>query len=133
QAIGNSRLGIFQQDAGGWGGSFYFWDAPLHFRLPDQTTVGRAIQDGGIPESPKASLEEFFYANANATADFWISTARTATSGTRFPSSGGTLSLLLKDLPVSGLRKAITDTLEAIASGFQAQAPAKVKIELIGN
>jgi Ca2+-binding RTX toxin-like protein len=125
-AIGNPTLQLFghnlQQTIGGWGGAFYYWDEPLHYKLSSQTSVGSAINNGIKPESPGSSLIEFFYTNSNAMADYQISQATLA-----LPSGGGFLGILPT---LSRLPKMARDAWDSFTSGIQAEAPPAVKARL---
>jgi RTX calcium-binding nonapeptide repeat (4 copies) len=129
-AIGKDDLAIFghniKQTIGGWGGSFYFWNEALHYNTPTQITVGDAIRNGVTPESPQKSLDEFFWDNSNAQADFGIYLLRSIPK-IALPNLPGKVFLVLKELPASGLPKVIADVQAALDSLFQAQAPRDIK------
>ncbi len=129
-AIARTDLALFghnlQQTVGGWGGSFYFWDRFLHYRTSTQTTVGNAIYGGIRPESPNPSIQEFYWNNANATADFGISQFRSLVP------SGSLPGVILKFglAGASDIAKNAKDAWDAISAGWDAKAPDSVKARL---
>ncbi|AEK61661.1 beta strand repeat-containing protein [Collimonas fungivorans] len=136
-AIGNDALGRFQQDAGGWGGSFYYWNAPLNYgtTLP-VISVGNVIANGGTVLTNGAavtypsSLKEFYYANSNASADFAIPEISTVAASS---SVGGILGTLITQGGLPNFPKAVNDAWVAVLSGSQAQTPIMVKAKLFAD
>jgi len=119
-AIGNQNLpSAFQQDAGGWGGSFYFWDESFNYGSGQpNVTVGNTIMNGGA-KSPQPSYDEFVYANGMALDDFILSHANFDLSSSNF---GGVLATVSKDA---------YDYWTSLTAGSSAEAPAVAKLAII--
>ena len=90
-AIGNLHLGNFLQTMGGWGGSFYYWDATLSILGGRTISVGNLIKNGGtvligagnnaVSTQAGKSINEFYFDNSNAIVDFIISVLGTFAGG----------------------------------------------------
>ncbi|RZT04186.1 hypothetical protein SAMN05216319_4037 [Duganella sp. CF402] len=122
-AIDSSSLSPdFQQDIGGWGGSFYYWKAPLNFGTPDESSVGDVIMYGGTSKNLKRTMVEFDWANGNALLDFELTTLSQGVE------SIGWLAKLHVQDSFRTLLKAGDNVWTALGTVTGAQAPAMVKL-----
>lgn len=137
----------FEQDAGGWGGTFYFWGEQLNYGLNrPRVNVGDAVLNGlsaddmpetnGVKGTPQAaSLPEFMYANTQAAADAAITNLKNAAIGAQMLVPGYPLFDYLVNSGSAfetGL-KAAKESWEAISAGAKAQTPASIRFELLAD
>jgi len=123
-AIGNYRLGRFQQSPGGWGGSFYYWNAPLNYgQGQNNVSVGQSILYGatvyinGSNQSFDRSKGEFLYANSQAVTDFILA------------SKSSTVILQSLQNPTA-INTLVENAINSIMTGLSAQAPQSIKAQL---
>lgn len=126
-AIGEKAPLKFRQDAGGWAGAFYYWNAPLRRNGATSRSVGDAILKGDPehPDQKKPSDLEFFYANSNGMADFFLAHDRVAL---KIDSTEN----ILKGLKASVIPFAqqIKNLKDSIEGGMGARAPFAVKAQI---
>ncbi|ENX34422.1 hypothetical protein F889_01704 [Acinetobacter colistiniresistens] len=124
-AIGNYRLGRFQQTPGGWGGSFYYWNAPLNYGQVGQNNVsvgqsilyGATVYINGSNQSFDRSKAEFLYANSQAVTDFILA------------SKSSTVILQSLQNPTA-INTLVENAINSIMTGLNAQAPQSIKAQL---
>ncbi|QHH97991.1 hypothetical protein [Acinetobacter dispersus] len=124
-AIGNYRLGRFQQTPGGWGGSFYYWNAPLNYGQVEQNNVsvgqsilyGATVYINGSDQSFDRSKAEFLYANSQAVTDFILA------------SKSSTVILQSLQNPTA-INTLVDNAMNSIMTGLNAQAPQSIKAQL---
>jgi len=120
----------FEQDAGGWGGSFYFWNESLNYGKSPNVTVGTAILSG-LPASASPtkqgqppSLTEFLYANASASVDAGI---QSVSASNNAPISS--LRSLLNSFS-STLSQIKTAGQQILTTVWNAETPAYIKYQI---
>jgi len=122
-SVQDSLLGDFQQDAGGWGGTFYYWNATL-----DSKSLGSIVQSSSA--APGLSmLDEFLYANSSASADTAHKIISTFNTGVP-----NVVLEFAKGIGKWGdYQQAATTAFEAITAGLDAQTPGSIRLTLVGD
>lgn len=134
-AIGNSDLGNFVQTMGGWGGSFYYWNAHMTSGADKPVSAGEVIENGGTVKINRAntvvqqpSIVEFYYANSNTSADFLTKVGQ---SDVLRAVNDGSMKELVESVLSIPNPLTIKDVWTSVTTGTQAQAPDNVKKNLI--
>ncbi|WP_440534475.1 hypothetical protein [Variovorax sp. YR566] len=139
----------FGQDAGGWGGTFYFWNEQLNYGNSlnrPRVDVGDAVVNGLASEdipvvngvqmpAQLPSLQEFMYANTQAASDAAITNLKNAVTGAQVLVPGYSLFdyLFNSGSAFETGMKAAKDTWQAISAGYNAETPKAVKNALMLN